>query len=430
MHKVDGYPTDVKYPAFFYKEMQPVWLACVHRILGFQAPDIAQPFRFCELGCGIGINLLVAAASHPQAHFVGVDFNAQHIAWARQAAQDAGLCNIEWVHSGFEAFAQAAQAPFDFMTSHGVWSWIAPQHQASLLACVKNMLHPQGVFYLHYMSHPGSTDLLTIQHLLHQFAPHVPGNSAQQIQMGLKLLSQLAARGAFHDKPQVLQHLQVLQSKDPNHLAHEFLTDHWQPQHGVDLHQQLVQSGLHYVGSADVFNNLDISLSIPAAMQPVVRQTQIPAMAEALKDLARNSHQRMDLFQAMPQPLQASAYRQQLDTLVFKMLAHAPMQGPWRFETPIGPVEGPSAICTPLLQQLARGPQSFAQLAQQAAFQGQEGLLLQTLQLMMLQGWVHPINPAAEAGLPASQALSQWFKQHHIALQLLPDAGTAHIQTA
>lgn len=430
MHKVDGYPTDVKYPAFFYKEMQPVWLACVHRILGFKAPDIAQPFRFCELGCGIGINLLVAAASHPQAQFVGVDFNAQHIAWASQTAQAVGLNNIEFIHSGFEAFAQAAQAPFDFMTSHGVWSWIAPQHQASLLACVKNMLHPQGVFYLHYMCHPGSTDLLTIQHMLHQFAPHVPGNSAQQIQMGLKLLSQLAARGAFHDKPQVLQHLQVLLRKDPHHLAHEFLTDHWQPQHGVDLHQQLVQSGLHYVGSADVFNNLDISLSIPAAMQPVVRQTQIPAMAEALKDLARNSHQRMDLFQAMLQPLQAPAYRQQLDTLVFKMLAHAPMQGPWRFETPIGPVEGPSAICTPLLQQLARGPQSFAQLAQQGAFQGQEGILLQTLQLMMLQGWIHPINPAAEAALPASQALSQWFKQHHIALQLLPDAGTAHIPTA
>ena len=430
MHKVDGYPTDVKYPAFFYKEMQPVWLAAVHGILGFQAPAIEKPFRFCELGCGIGINLLVAAASHPQSHFVGVDFNAQHIAWARHAAQAAGLHNMEFIHSGFEAFAHSSQAPFDFMTSHGVWSWIAPQHQASLLDGVKHLLHPQGVFYLHYMCHPGSTDLLTIQHMLHQFAPHVPGNSAQQIQMGLKLLSQLAARGAFHDKPQVLQHLQVLQRKDPQHLAHEFLTDHWQPQHGVDLHQQLVQSGLHYVGSADVFNNLDISLSIPAAMQPVVRQTQIPAMAEVLKDLARNSHQRMDLFQATPQPLQASAYRQQLDALKFNMLAHAPMQGPWRFETPIGPVEGPDAICTPLLQQLARGPQSFAQLAHQAAFQGQEGVLLQTLQLMMLQGWVHPTNPAASAALPAAQALSQWFKQQGIALQVMPDVGSARIQVA
>ncbi|MGE8397744.1 MAG: hypothetical protein ACN6NT_09095, partial [Comamonas sp.] len=65
-----------------------------------------------------------------------------------------------------------------------------------------------------------------------------------------------------------------------------------------------------------------------------------------------------------------------------------------------------------------------------AAFQGQEGVLLQTLQLMMLQGWVHPTNPAASAALPAAQALSQWFKQQGIALQVMPDVGSARIQVA
>lgn len=35
MNRTDGYTTDVSYPAFFYKEMQPLWLSSVALLLGF-----------------------------------------------------------------------------------------------------------------------------------------------------------------------------------------------------------------------------------------------------------------------------------------------------------------------------------------------------------------------------------------------------------
>ncbi|MCD9028804.1 class I SAM-dependent methyltransferase [Luteimonas sp. BDR2-5] len=233
MNRTDGYTTDVSYPAFFHKEMQPVWLSSVVRFLGFAAPDVAKPFTFCELGCGIGINLLVAAASHPQARFVGVDFNERHLRTARDAARSSGLENIEFVHAGFAGFARDNRARFDFVTTHGVWSWIAPEHRASLLECVAAALEPGGLFYLHYMCHPGSTDMLPVQHLLNVFSHHVPGTSAQRAQAGLDLLHQLGEAGLFVDRPAVLARLRKLRETDPNHLAHEFLTDHWRPQHSV-----------------------------------------------------------------------------------------------------------------------------------------------------------------------------------------------------
>lgn len=419
--RADGYTTDVDYPAFFYKEMTPVWLAAMAGLLGFAAPPVAQPFRYCELGCGQGTNLLVAAACHPQAQFVGVDANARHLRIARDAARAAGLANLAFVQSGFTAFAERRCAPFDFIATHGVWSWIAPRHRAGLLACVQAQLAPGGLFYLHYMCHPGSTDLLALQQVLNQFAPHVPGDSARQLQTGLRLLRQLAERGMFVDRPRVLQHLQVLQTKDAAHLAHEFLTDHWQPQHAVDVHREVGALGLHYLGSADAFNNLDISLSIPARLQDVVRQTRIPALAETLKDMARMSHQRMDLFQRAASPLGAQAHAAALDAMVFAALPAAPASGPVAFATPIGPVEVPQALCDALLQRLATGAASFAELAQLPAFAGQPAVLLQVLQLMLMQELVHPRHPAPS---PAGR-LAPWFMRAGIALQLVEGCGTA-----
>lgn len=425
MSRVDGYTTDITFPAFFYKEMQPVWISHLLRFEGFQAPDLTGNFSLCELGCGMGINLLVAAACHPGAQFVGVDFNPQHLAIARALAQAAGLHNLEFVQADFVQFARSHPQQFDFINTHGVWSWIAPEHQQAMLDVVAQSLNVGGVLYLHYMCHPGSTDLQTLQHFLNVLAPHVPGASRQKVHMGLKLLQQLAERGMFAEQPHVLRHLEQLQRKDAAHLAHEFLTDHWQPQHSVDVHRQVSRIGLQYVCSADVFNNLDVSLSIPGRLQSVLAQTKLPAVAQTLKDMARHSHQRMDLFQRQPQPLSPQAHWEQLQAMVFQRLPHAPSAGPLSFVTPIGPIAGPAAICTPVLERLQAGAASLEQLSQLPVFVGQAGLLLQTLQLMMLGDIVHPLNPQEVATSKTAQTLQHCLAQQGINLQLIAACGTA-----
>jgi SAM-dependent methyltransferase len=425
LRRVDGYTTDVDFPAYFYKEMSPVWLSCVSLWQGFEPPDLTRPFSYCELGCGLGVNLLVAAACHPDGWFVGVDFNERHLRVARAAAHAAGLKNIEFVHSGFQEFAQSGSSVFDFMATHGVWSWIAPEHRESLLDCVRQRLKPGGLFYVHYMCHPGSTDLAAVQQVLNLFAPHVPGTSAQQVQMGMKLLRQLADRGMFVDQPGVLKHLDILQRKDPGHLAHEFLTDHWQPQHCVDVHQQMGALGLGYLGSADVFNNLDVALSVPGKVQGIVRQTGIPALAETLKDMARNSHQRMDLFQRFPRPLSQERFNALLGNTVFRSLDDLVDGESWVFPTPIGPVEAPQELCAAVMRRLAAGPARFSELVQHTGTAGSTERLFQTLQLMWMHGSVHPILPAAASGSEHASELTRWFRGNGIALRALAECGTA-----
>lgn len=425
MSWTDGYISDVTYPAFFYKDMQPVWLSTVAAMQGFSAPDVRQPFSLCELGCGVGINLLVAAACHADAHFVGVDFNADHLRAAAKAAAAGGITNIEFVHADFAGFARSNERQFDFMTSHGVWSWIAPQQRDGLLECAARGVKSGGLFYLHYMCHPGSTDLLPLQHLLNLCAHLMPGPSPRKAQTGLKLLQQIAASGLYADRPEMLRHLANMAKRNPADLAHEFLTDHWQPQHSADVHQQVGNAGLALLGSADLFNNLDISLSIPGKLQGLIRQTAVPALAETLKDMARNAHQRMDLFQKDPARQSRERFIAGLSETVFHLLPGAPPPGPVSFPTPIGPLTGPEAIFAPLLRRLAAGPATGAELLRLPAFAGDAPALLQALQLLMMQEIAHPATDAHPAIADRTARLSDWFSRRGIALDIVAECATA-----
>ncbi len=426
MNPADGYVTDVRYPAFFYKEMQPLWLATVAGFQGFAAPDLAADFALCEMGCGPGTNLLVSAACHPQARFVGVDFNVAHIHTARQAATAIGLDNVTFVHADFASFAQQVDQAFDMITCHGAWSWIADADRGAILDVATRCLSPDGLLYLHYMCHPGSTDLAPLQKMLRLCAEHLPGPSVRQAQTGMTLLDQIAGSGGFAGQPAMHRHLANMARRDPADLAHEFLTDHWQPQHSVDLHRQVGDAGLRYICSADVFNNLDVSLSIPGQMQPLIRRTAVPALAEAMKDIARNAHQRMDLFQKEPRSLGHGA----LAAMRFRALPGELPKGPVKFDTSIGAITGPEAIFSPLLAMLARGPASVGELARLPAFAGDAAGVIQSLQLLMMCGIAHPVTVSAPDVPDRVERLARWFGENAIPFQPIADGATAIARSA
>lgn len=421
----DGYICDVGYPAFFYKEMQPLWLSTVAGLRGFAVTDADGPIALCELGCGVGVNLLVAAACHPDGHFTGVDFNEEHLRLARDAARECGIGNVEFIHADFATFSRQNDRQFDYVTCHGAWSWIAPQHRAALLDCAARGLKPQGLFYLHYMCHPGSTEMLQFQHLLNLCAHHLPGPSPRRAQTGMALLKQVAEAGLFAQRPAMLQHLANMARRDPADIAHEFLTDHWHPQHSVDVHRTAGEAGLALLGSADVFANLDVSLSVPGRMQQLVRRTAAPALAETLKDMARNAHQRMDLFQKQAAPSSRETVMAHLRTLRMKALPGAPRHGPVTFETPIGPITGPEAVFTPLLERLAQGPATGTDLLALPVFAGDADALLQALQLLMMQQIAHPALQQPRMASDQVERLSRWLARNGLALSILADCATA-----
>lgn len=111
-----------------------------------------------ELGCGDGGNVLSLAQALPGASFVGVDAAAGAIARGSELARAAGLRNCELRCLDIEALPEdeTLEGGFDYILSHGVYSWIPPRVRVALLATVRRCLAPQGVAYISYNAYPGS----------------------------------------------------------------------------------------------------------------------------------------------------------------------------------------------------------------------------------------------------------------------------------
>ncbi len=110
------------------------------------------PFRYLELYCGRGANLLPLANQFPEASFVGVEPDAPKLAEARAAVADCGLNNVQLLEG---TASTQDDDPFDYVVADGVYSWVEGEAQRALLAACSKVLAPTGVACLSYNCMPG-----------------------------------------------------------------------------------------------------------------------------------------------------------------------------------------------------------------------------------------------------------------------------------
>ncbi|VXB48999.1 SAM-dependent methyltransferase [Luteimonas sp. 9C] len=419
---------DAAYPMHFHREQMPAWLHATATALGFRAPDLARPYRWCELGSGAGLTALVAAACNPSGRLTAVDADAAQIARARGIAERAGLANLEFVLADLRDYATQHGDAFDFIVSHGLWAWVSDAVRDAILETVERRLAPGGLLELGYMSHPGASQLQGAQRLLREAARHLEGDVAARSATALSLLREFADGGAgfFAEHPGAARQLDAMEREPAGYIAHEFLGAHWQPQHVADVIRAFAGVGCGFIGSATPIENID-ALSIPAALQARLRRLPPGPLAETARDLARNQSLRRDLFQRGAQRLDDAAHLDALDALVFAALPGAPsaLGGDLRFDTRIGPVTGARDLFAPALEALAQGPRSFAGLRTRAPYDAAPGLLNQALQALTWAGCVHICVPAGRDA-PADALARQLASRTDVpALALLPAAGTA-----
>jgi SAM-dependent methyltransferase len=86
---------------------------------------------------------------------VGIDAAAAAIARGSELARAAGLQNVALRCLDLEALPKDL-GEFDYILSHGVYSWIPPRARAALLAAIRAHLAPEGIAYVSYNAYPGS----------------------------------------------------------------------------------------------------------------------------------------------------------------------------------------------------------------------------------------------------------------------------------
>lgn len=389
-----GYVADVDYPALFHRETSPVWLEAAATAIGQRAPDPARPFRYLDLGCGSGLTIALLAAANPGGSFVGVDLNPRHIAQARDYA--ALLPNLSFIRAGFEDLLASpagplSDGPFDFIVSHGVYSWIAPEDQAALRRIVQRHLAPGGLCYLHYTSHPGQSVFAGAHAMLRRIADVTPGDSATKIIHGRAFMAALGKGGAgYLQEYPAVGHLLAQESEDAAYLAHDLLARHWSALHSADVIEEMDAAGCAFVGSANVLDNVD-ALSLPAAAAPLIGRIADLKARETARDLARNQSARRDIYRNGLEGLRPEDYREALGRQSYCALPGLRRSGDLVIETRIGPVSVSAAMVDPVRALLAQGPANFARIAAAHAGNPPPGLLVHALLMLVDAGEIHPI---------------------------------------
>ena len=113
-----------------------------------------EGYRYLELGCGNGANLVPLAFYRPHAHFVGLDASPAASGAVRRKAETLGLGNLTTLEADL-AEPDGLDGTFDFIVAHGVFSWVAEATRLQLLQLCQRHLAPHGLLYLSYNARPG-----------------------------------------------------------------------------------------------------------------------------------------------------------------------------------------------------------------------------------------------------------------------------------
>ncbi|MGV7208640.1 class I SAM-dependent methyltransferase [Oxalobacteraceae bacterium A2-2] len=407
MDWTSGYASDIEYTAGFYVEQSPHHLNVVCALNGVEPLPLERGFDYCELGFGRGLTVNLLAASYPQGRFYAADFNPAHVAGARELAAAAELPNLTLLEHSFAELAAGAAGglpQFDFITLHGIYTWVTAENRAHIAAFIARYLKPGGVAYVSYNAMPGWTSSLPLQRLLVEWGDAHPGRSDQQLAGAAAFVQELAGQNAayFSQHPGCKPRLEGLQTHNRNYLVHEYMHRHWQPLYHADVARDLAGAKLEFAGSADLAGAYT-RLYLDEAREALVQRLPDPAMRETLKDYFLNTSFRKDVFVRGLRRMAPLQRRQWLGQCVVVLVA-APEALSFKLKLSFGEVDAVPAIFDPVCTALSQRPHTVAELAALPALAGQPfENVVQTVALLSASGQ-GLLCPAGGDTVPAAAA--------------------------
>lgn len=292
-----GYIADVPYVRTFTRELAPAWLDHVALVAGFTPPNRRGGFAYCDLGCGSGFTAAVMAATHPTGAFHGIDANPAHIESANHFAVDAGLLNAAWHAADFDEAAEFTLPPFDYIVSHGLYSWIDEQARESWLRFIDRRLKPGGVLYVSYNAVPGRAADLPLQRLVRSLGGTHAGDSQKRTLSALgTVISMIDMKvPALVASPLAMWLKESMDKLSPGYLTHELMGAHWEPMCVTEVRAALAPIGLRPCGSATLVENYDSFVLGGAARQMLATIPDVD-VRELVRDFFIDQFFRRDVF--------------------------------------------------------------------------------------------------------------------------------------
>jgi SAM-dependent methyltransferase len=357
-----GYVTDIAYTTGWYRQQSPgmMALSCLLGSVAMTLPAGDDPVQVLELGCGQGYGAMILAAANPAWHVTAVDFNPAHIAAARDWAAEAGLANVSFIEADLATLAgdaAAKQIPeADFVSLHGVWSWVPQAVQDGIVRLLRDKVRPGGAVHISYNALPGWGQVIGMQRLLREAGRRLAWRSDRQAEEGLGVVRALLDAEAAHlvRSPVARSLLARLDGISTAYLAHEYMNEQWKPCFMADVAAALADAKLEWVASSQLTENF-LALTLTEAQQAVLRKFEDPLMREMVKDMCLERTLRHDVFVRGARRLSAADRDAALMDVAIG-LAIDPADLPLETEMPAGRAQLNPRFYGPICQALGQGP--------------------------------------------------------------------------
>ncbi len=255
-------PTFADYDAVPYEdcplpETHPDSLSIIGRLFNIDVAPV-EHCRVLELGCAAGGNLIPMAYHWPGSEFVGVELSERQAERAQYLCGELALNNIRIIQGDILAL-DSRLGCFDYIITHGVFSWVPKSVQDQILRLCRTLLNPNGIAYISYNTLPGWNLREPIRHMMLYNARHAPTREAR-MRLGVEALG-LLANGLSAEPPTSIQAVikqEVMQLIDMNvsYLMHDYMEVNNVPLYFHQFMERAEACELQYLADTNLYSML------------------------------------------------------------------------------------------------------------------------------------------------------------------------------
>lgn len=252
-----GYYTDSGYTYGFYHQLTPLSIYWAALIKGHVLP--IDKFRYIDMGCGQGYNLIINAINHPDAEFVGLDLMPEHIQHATSLANKLGLENIKFIEFDFlqTDYDKLTIGKFDYVVAHGITTWVNDEVRNGLSKIADKALKIGGVFYNSYNTPYYWQQLMSFQHLTRTLAKYNTGQVAIDKAVELYEFINKLVPDFLDSNPHLREKLKTFPSAIKEYLIHEFCNQNWRLVFFDEEYEINTKNKLNYLGGMNLTEEYD-----------------------------------------------------------------------------------------------------------------------------------------------------------------------------
>lgn len=257
---------EVPYPGAAVTTTHPAQVGAMARLFGMR-PAAAERCRVLELGCGDGANLVPMAYGLPGSEFIGIDLSVRQAETATDLARQLGLTNVRFIAMDIRDIASLV-GPFDYIVSHGVFSWVPDDVREAMLAGCRELLGAQGVAFVSYNALPGwhmrgmVRDMM-VYHARHFDSPEERAEQARAIvqfvdEASRQIAESSGTTSAFHEH--MAFERKLLESRPDYYVIHEFLEGENRAFYLHEFAAMVSNHGLQYLADSSFSSMLSTNL--------------------------------------------------------------------------------------------------------------------------------------------------------------------------